>query len=111
MPNIQNVEGFSIDFDAIAAGWLRIIAEHMPEEDYACLKLGMLPADLFKNLVESLEMKIAKECLIGAGLKHPTLELIAKRRMALPSRLLTKIENGLAVAVITAATESGICSV
>jgi hypothetical protein len=52
---IKQIPGFKIDEDKIAAGLWEMIKEH---PDFACVRLGMLPAEIMNSLEREFEERI-----------------------------------------------------
>ena len=105
----ETISGVNINFRAIAAGWLRTLQDHVPAKDYACLQYGMIPHELFRGLMDTVKMKLAKMQLETEGAIEPPLPKILLAKESLSAQVVQEVEHKLAAAVIAEATEVGIC--
>lgn len=107
----ENIAGMNIDFQKIAAGWLRILEDTVSPQDYACLQFGMLPTDLFKGLMDAVQMKLAKTMLEKEGMINPNMVDMTSAKERLCKQVVQEVERKLAAEIVAKATEAGICRV
>ncbi len=110
-PGTVSLNGVTLNIKAIASGWLRILQDSVPAQEFACMQYGMLPADLFSGLMDTVKMKLAKLQLEKEGAIEPPLPKILLAKEKLSPRIVQEVECKLAEAIITEATEAGICRI